>query len=520
MESFRSHVGDHEIADSIQARHLQVWLGDALILTPDEPAVAASRRLAERNFDRAPVGVDGRLIGVAERARLAAAPDSVVADVSERIDPALLVSADAPVALLLGWLATTEFLFVLDGHAITGFVTAGDLNKQPGRTYFFLLLADVEMRLADLVRHRHRGPPAELLALLVDERAEEVRDQHAAAQAADREPDVVAYFNLADLLRVVARDPDLLGVLGLPSRQAWKALTSSFPELRNAVVHGVRDLVDGQRGPSELLRADGRLRETLDRVIGAEAALRDTLVDGSPLVATSSSPPLRLAGVDGSRGGWIVALELAAGEVRLESARSISDLLRLELDLIAIDMPIGLRDGPPGARAVDSAARAHLQARRSSVFNAPDRGTFLLSGWDDPRRPAHGLSRQSLAIMPKIRELDEAASTGRQWRGQVGPSGPAFAEIHPEVSFTELNGGVPLAHPKRTSDGAAARVSLLRSVFPTADSLIADRPHGVALDDALDALVALWTARRLAAGTAIRLGGEVDSRGLERVIWA
>jgi hypothetical protein len=274
-------MGDHEIADSIQVRHLQVPIEEALVLRQDEPSLEAAGRLSERNFDRAPVVTDGRVIGVAERTQLQAAAGSFVGEAYDRLDPSLLVSADAPVARLLGWLATSEFLFVLDGHDITGFVTSGDLNKQPGRTYFFLLLADVEMRLADLVRRRYAASPAEPLALLVPARATIVRARHATAQQADREPDYVAYFNLADLLRVVKNDRTLLATMQMHSRATWKHLTGSFPELRNAVVHGVRDLVDEQRGPSELLRDVDRLHETLARAIVADAA--------------SSTPPEQLS---------------------------------------------------------------------------------------------------------------------------------------------------------------------------------------------------------------------------------
>ena len=125
-------MGDHEIADSIQARHLQVPLEEALVLRHDEPSLEAAGRLSERNFDRAPVVTDGRVIGVAERTQLQAAAGSLVGEAYDRLDPSLLVSADAPVARLLGWLATSEFLFVLDGHDITGFVTSGPAEVDRG----------------------------------------------------------------------------------------------------------------------------------------------------------------------------------------------------------------------------------------------------------------------------------------------------------------------------------------------------------------------------------------------------
>src|SRR5207248_11510271 len=72
-----------------------------------------------------------------------------------------------------------------------------------------------------------------------------------------------------------------------------------------------------------------------------------------------------LAGVDGCRAGWVVAADSGAFV-----AASFAEILAERFDLVLIDIPIGLPDGP---RACDLGARVLLGPRRSSVFPAPSR---------------------------------------------------------------------------------------------------------------------------------------------------
>ena len=64
----------------------------------------------------------------------------------------------------------------------------------------------------------------------------------------------------------------------------------------------------------------------------------------------------------------------------------------------------------------------------------------------------------------------------------------------------------------RIGHGASAPVEGAWPYAPVVDAL-ADLPAGARLDDVLDALAAAWSARRVADGTAERLGEEADDRG-------
>jgi predicted RNase H-like nuclease len=70
-------------------------------------------------------------------------------------------------------------------------------------------------------------------------------------------------------------------------------------------------------------------------------------------------------------------------------------------------------------------------------------------------------------------------------------------EMHPEICFWAL-AGRPMAHAKRTADGAAERLSVLSAHLPAARDIVAEvtavHPRRVVRpDDVLDALVGAVT---------------------------
>jgi predicted RNase H-like nuclease len=124
------------------------------------------------------------------------------------------------------------------------------------------------------------------------------------------------------------------------------------------------------------------------------------------------------------------------------------------------------------------------------------------------------ISRQTHAIIPKIRQVDEAITPALQAR---------VREVHPEVSFRMFKGR-PLQHSTKTSAGRKERVEILDSeglgFDPQFERLRLGRSL-LAIDDLLDAAVCFLTAERIAEGRAQVLGdGAVDSRGLRMEIVA
>lgn len=77
-----------------------------------------------------------------------------------------------------------------------------------------------------------------------------------------------------------------------------------------------------------------------------------------------------------------------------------------------------------------------------------------------------------------------------------------------------------MRHNKKSEQGAAERLTLLRTVFPDIDRHLPSRPFGAGKDDLLDAAVASWTALRIHNMEARQVcEPEGDAKGLSVTIW-
>ena len=224
-----------------------------------------------------------------------------------------------------------------------------------------------------------------------------------------------------------------------------------------------------------------------------------------------------VAGVDGCRGGWVafkVDLPIRTASVEVVDLPAWLRERPPDLVCLGIDIPIGLLEGP---RACDKAARKLLgQPRGSSVFPAPCRPTLGAQTYAEAssinrQKTTRRLSQQAWGIAPKIKQVDDAITSDCQrWA----------VEVHPEVCFWALNQRRPMKHNKKTKDGVAQRIALLRPVFPEIDRHLANRPAHVGADDLLDAAAAAWTALRINKGEAQCVcQPERDANGLQTTIW-
>src|SRR5438132_8300619 len=92
-----------------------------------------------------------------------------------------------------------------------------------------------------------------------------------------------------------------------------------------------------------------------------------------------------IAGINGCRGGWFCIFEeLPSRRLASKIFPTIEDLANHaeQLDVVAIDVPIGLTDSGP--RACDVGARKLLGGKRaSSVFPAPVRAALAATSYAD-----------------------------------------------------------------------------------------------------------------------------------------
>lgn len=228
-------------------------------------------------------------------------------------------------------------------------------------------------------------------------------------------------------------------------------------------------------------------------------------------MSTSARLGGRAVGIDGYRGGWIAA-SLDGGGMTWATATVAGIGTLIEDDVATgIDMPIGLLDS--GRRDCDALARQSLPGAWSRVFTTPPRVVLEL-GPDAPNELAQevsrqamgqGISKQARALGPRILALDAVLA---------GRPGHRVVEVHPELSFALLAGRV--LDRKKSPDGVEQRLTALSEWIPGARGLVALRPRDVPIDDALDALAALWSAVRWRDGLARSL--PADAQGAPRIV--
>ena len=236
-------------------------------------------------------------------------------------------------------------------------------------------------------------------------------------------------------------------------------------------------------------------------------------------------PASRVAGVDGCKFRWLcIGRDLRSGalEARLfDSAAAVAEQDPLP-DVIGWDIPIGLAEDGAG-RACDGKARSLLRApRASSVFTAPVRSALAAASRAEASEitarccDGRRVAAQAFGIYAKVREVDALLESRPALRGRI-------REVHPEICFWAWNGGAPMQHSKKTPAGERERRDLVAGHFgehalATVREQLA--PRRAPIDDVLDAFATLWTAERIALGTARTLPEDPprDARGLRMEI--
>jgi predicted RNase H-like nuclease len=221
-------------------------------------------------------------------------------------------------------------------------------------------------------------------------------------------------------------------------------------------------------------------------------------------------------GADACKTGWIAVVVDDTGVLAAHYLPGITSLPAIvpNASVVAIDIPIGLPES--GRREADVAARSFLGPRRNSVFFTPPRAAVEAATHAEAtaaslRLTGFGLSRQSFALAPKVREVDTWIRHA-PW--------PVY-EVHPEVSFAILL-GAPASAPKKSWAGMSERRRGLARAGLTLDHIHGDAAIRAAVDDMLDAAVAAWSALRIARGQALTIPDPPPAgpEGRPIAIWA
>lgn len=248
------------LSRAIRVRQFQTKLEDATVFDGAESQGKAKQVLRDQRFDYAPVQLEGQLLGYIAEADLKADSAEPISSRLRPVTPQMIVSGDALFHDLLRWLHC-GFLFVLEGNRLTGFLTPSDANRQEARSYFYLLVAEVEVGLAHLIRDHFR-PVEQALKHLPPGRQEKIEEKMRRDRSDNLDADPVSYFEFCDLTTVVRKTDDIR--LGFSCKQ-WEKCTSSLVGLRNWVMHPV-----SCRTPKYLIEQlvdfDERLTDLLGRI--------------------------------------------------------------------------------------------------------------------------------------------------------------------------------------------------------------------------------------------------------------
>ena len=173
-------------------------------------------------------------------------------------------------------------------------------------------------------------------------------------------------------------------------------------------------------------------------------------------------------------------------------------------EVIALACNIGLLDEHVrGGRLCDREARKLLGfPRGGAIFSAPIRKALSAKSYAEADDLNGGMSSVAYNLLPYVAEVDAAIEP--YWQRTV-------YEVHPELSFYQLNGDKPMNYSKHGDRGPAERRALLEKRVPGIAQILDAKLPRVRMTNLMDAAVCLWTARRIA--------GRAVNRVPEHPVW-
>ena len=175
-------------------------------------------------------------------------------------------------------------------------------------------------------------------------------------------------------------------------------------------------------------------------------------------------------GVDWCKGGWCTCvLNGDLGEIYVyENIQRLFSALGHASNLF-IDIPMGL-PSKNVQRKCDSTARSHLPGKKSSVFPVPVRDAVHAPSREEADQINLAQVKTMLSLPARgfretIREVDDFLYANPIAKTKL-------VEVHPELIFTVLNNGTPIAEQKAKPAGQEARLDVLSRYWPPARELV------------------------------------------------
>ena len=146
-------IGD-DLKDFFHAEQIATSIRGAVTVRPTKSARIARQRLVDARFDQAPVMSDRRPVGWVAADELRGR--RTISSAMTSLNDCALVSAESSIANVLKLLPGSRFLFVVGKQGLSGFIVRSDLDRHAVRSYLYLLIAGIEMLLAEIVNRQSR----------------------------------------------------------------------------------------------------------------------------------------------------------------------------------------------------------------------------------------------------------------------------------------------------------------------------------------------------------------------------
>jgi predicted RNase H-like nuclease len=222
-------------------------------------------------------------------------------------------------------------------------------------------------------------------------------------------------------------------------------------------------------------------------------------------MVASRLPYKTLGGIVPCPGGWlIVPARLAGVTVNAEEpevVRTLQDALdyKPKFEAAAIFAPVGFYEFPHGPyRPCDAEARQMVGwPRIVGIKPMPSRAALRATSREEARQIEPWLTGDDFRRFKWWREAERDFQPFHQ---------RTFFPAHPDLSYTSLNGDVPLTTSPYHPEGVVERMHLIRDRLPGVEEVIMrPPPAGAGQVHLMQACALVWTARRAAGRAMSRL---------------
>ncbi len=222
-------------------------------------------------------------------------------------------------------------------------------------------------------------------------------------------------------------------------------------------------------------------------------------------MVASKLPYKILGGIVPCPGGWLIMpARLAGVTVNVEAPEVVPTLMDVleykpKFDAAAVYAPIGFYELPVGPyRPCDAEARELVGwPRVVGVKPMPSRAALRAKTRDEAREIEPWLTNDDFRRFRWWREAERDFQPFHQ---------RSFFAAHPDLSFTNLNGDLPLTTSPHHPEGVLERMQLIRDKMPGVEEVITRvPPTGAGQLHVTQACALVWTARRAAARAMSRL---------------